>query len=174
MPATLRRFSMTSFGHLICAERPVAPSIVSAAASAATSESSGRWRSAGGWSRTETSSELPGGAAQLPAEAPPSAGLVVGRRDGALGQPGTEQEELRRLALGLVAIRLAEARRGSCGATASGESANSVATRAQQRASTRTAETLNSGVPMSGSPTSCVSQFTFCSAKWSAIQTRPG
>ncbi len=43
-----------------------------------------------------------------------------------------------------------------------------------QRASTRTALTLYSGVPMSGSPTSCVSQFTFCSAKWSAIQTRPG
>ena len=41
-------------------------------------------------------------------------------------------------------------------------------------ASTRTALTLYSGVPMSGSPTSCVSQFTFCSAKWSAIQTRPG
>ena len=43
-----------------------------------------------------------------------------------------------------------------------------------QRASTRTALTLYSGVPMSGSPTSCVSQFTFWSAKWSAIQTRPG
>ena len=41
-------------------------------------------------------------------------------------------------------------------------------------ASTRTALTLYSGVPMSGSPTSCVSQFTFCSAKCSAIQTRPG
>ena len=40
--------------------------------------------------------------------------------------------------------------------------------------STRTALTLYSGVPMSGSPTSCVSQFTFCSAKWSAIQTSPG
>ena len=27
---------------------------------------------------------------------------------------------------------------------------------------------------MSGSPTSCVSQLTFCSAKWSAIHTSPG
>ena len=40
--------------------------------------------------------------------------------------------------------------------------------------STRTAETLYSGVPISGSPTSCVSQFTFACAKWRAIQTRPG
>ena len=40
--------------------------------------------------------------------------------------------------------------------------------------STRTALTLYSGVPISGSPTSCVSQFTFCSAKWSDIQTSPG
>ena len=43
-----------------------------------------------------------------------------------------------------------------------------------QRASTRTALTLYSGVPMSGSPTSCVSQLTFACAKWSDIQTRPG
>ena len=40
--------------------------------------------------------------------------------------------------------------------------------------STLTALVLYSGVPMSGSPTSCVSQFTFASAKWSAIQTSPG
>ena len=40
--------------------------------------------------------------------------------------------------------------------------------------STRTALVLYSGVPMRGSPTSCVSQLTFASAKWSAIQTRPG
>ena len=40
--------------------------------------------------------------------------------------------------------------------------------------STLTADVLYSGVPMSGSPTSCVSQFTFASAKWRAIQTRPG
>ena len=43
-----------------------------------------------------------------------------------------------------------------------------------QSASTRTADTLYSGVPISGSPTSWRSQFTFASAKWSAIQTRPG
>jgi hypothetical protein len=40
--------------------------------------------------------------------------------------------------------------------------------------STRTAEVLYSGVPIRESPTSCVSQFTFACAKWSAIQTRPG
>ena len=46
--------------------------------------------------------------------------------------------------------------------------------RAAATGSTRTADTLYSGVPISGSPTSCVSQFTFACAKWSAIQTRPG
>ena len=40
--------------------------------------------------------------------------------------------------------------------------------------STRTAEILYSGVPISGSPTSCVSQFTLAPSKWSAIQTSPG
>ena len=40
--------------------------------------------------------------------------------------------------------------------------------------STLTALILYSGVPMSGSPTSCVSQFTFAPSKWSAIQTSPG
>ena len=48
-PHTLRRLSMTSFGHLICAASPVAPSTASAAAIAPTSVSSGASRSAGGW-----------------------------------------------------------------------------------------------------------------------------
>src|SRR5688500_1936386 len=111
----------------------------------------------------------------LPAPAEPSsaAGLVIGCRDGALGEPGAEEKKLRRLALRLVQVRLSEAapevlsdrlgrERVRC------DGAHRVAD------STRTALTLNSGVPISGSPTSCVSQFTFCSAKCSAIQTRPG
>ncbi len=40
--------------------------------------------------------------------------------------------------------------------------------------STLTAHTLYSGVPISGSPTSWVSQFTLACAKCNAIQTRPG
>ena len=105
---------------------------------------------------------------------------MVGDGDRALGQAGADKEELGRLALGLEAVGLPEAapqvrvdrreldRVGRRGAhCAAGTSPTPIG-------STRTALTLNSGVPISESPTSCVSQFTFCSAKWSAIQTRPG
>ena len=91
----------------------------------------------------------------LPSEPPAAGRLVVRRRDRALGVVRPEQE-LRRLALRLVPPRLAD----HCAVSNS--------------RSSRTAETLYSGVPISESPTSCVSQFTFASAKWSAIQTRPG
>ena len=142
---------MTSFGHLICAASPVASSTASATATAATSESSGARRSGGGRSSTETSTDVPGASTQLPPEPPAAGRLVVGRRDRALRIVRPEQE-LRRLALRLVPSR------GS----------------PITRRSSRTAETLYSGVPISESPTSCVSQFTFASAKWSAIQTSPG
>src|SRR5262249_20879661 len=79
-----------------------------------------------------------------------------------------EQQELRRLALGYVLIRLSEApadvRLDVLGSERRRHAARS----------TRTALTLYSGVPMRESPTSWVSQLTFCSAKCSAIHTRPG
>ena len=61
-PATLRRSSMTSFGHLICAASPVARSTAIAVATPATSVSSAARRSGGGRSSTETRTELRAGA----------------------------------------------------------------------------------------------------------------
>ena len=92
----------------------------------------------------------------LPSEPPAPGRLVIGRRDRALRIVRPEQE-LRRLAL---RARAAAERRSLCCL--------------QTSRSSRTADTLYSGVPISESPTSCVSQFTFASAKWSAIQTSPG
>ena len=60
-PATLRRLTSTSLGHLICAERDVAASTVSATATPPTSDSSATTRSAGGWRRTEQRIAVPGG-----------------------------------------------------------------------------------------------------------------
>ncbi len=100
--------------------------------------------------------------------APAPRGLEVGRSHGALRL--AVEQELRRLALLDVRIRPSEA---SLDVSIDGLVRERVRHQAAT-GSTRTAEILYSGVPISGSPTSCVSQFTFAPSKWSAIQTRPG
>src|SRR5262249_45388933 len=70
IPATLRRLSMTSFGHLIWAESDVAISTASAVAAAATSDSSGADRSAGGRTTTDMRTDVPGGSSQSPPRRP--------------------------------------------------------------------------------------------------------
>src|SRR6516165_10218653 len=75
------------------------------------------------------------------AEPTPTSGLVVGCGNRALRESGSGQEELRRLAFGLVAIRLAEA-------AADVRRDRLRCERVAQARSTRTALTLNSGVPM--------------------------
>ena len=101
-----------------------------------------------------------------PAEPPAAAGLLVGHGHGSLG-PGAVQQSLGRLAALLVQVRPPEPPRQ--------ERLDDLRfQRVGHTRSIRTAQTLYSGVPISGSPTSCVSQLTFACAKWSAIQTSPG
>ena len=104
IPATLRRARRTSFGHLICAESPVASSTASATATAATRESSCARRSAGGRSSTETMTEVPGASTQLRPSRPRPAvwwSVVAIAPSGSSGP----RKRLRRLALRLVAPR---------------------------------------------------------------------
>src|SRR5581483_9349862 len=70
-PATLRRSTMTSFGHLIWTERSSACSTVSAVARPATSESCAIGELGGGRRRIEVMSELPAGAVQRRPSPPP-------------------------------------------------------------------------------------------------------
>src|SRR5439155_8650271 len=65
IPATFRRRSITSLGHLICTARPVRPSRASATATPATSASWGNLRSGGGFKRTDERIAVPGGAYHL-------------------------------------------------------------------------------------------------------------
>lgn len=71
----------------------------------------------------------------------------------------------------LLSLNAASRRRGWARAAPSQRAAARTLART---GSIRTAETLYSGVPISESPTSWVSQFTLASAKWRAIQTSPG
>ena len=107
-PATLRRFSITSFGHLICTASPRVRSTVSAAAIAPTSESCGRGRSAGRRRTIEQSSARSRRGFPLAAKASAARGLVVAGSDRTLGRVVGEQV-LRRLALLHVGVGLPEA-----------------------------------------------------------------
>ena len=156
---------MTSFGHLICAASPVARSTTTATATPARSVSSAARRSGGGRSSVDTSSEEPAGASQRRPIRPRPLRLLLRHRNRALGLVGVEHP-LRRL--GLLGVEI-----GTSEAAAQQRLGDGGCERGQTRSS-RTAETLYSGVPISGSPTSCVSQLTRASAKCSAIQTRPG
>ena len=176
IPQTFWRRSITSFGHLIWTERPVRCSSASATATPATSASCGSARSAGGFSSTESRSADPGRRLPRPAEPPAAGGLEVRDRVRALGHRRVDQR-LRRLARLDVG---AELEPDAFGVTTSPPTKAESSALAFvlgfvfHSASTRTADTLYSGVPISGSPTSWRSQFTFACAKWSAIQTRPG
>ena len=94
-PATLRLPSRTSFGHLIPAASRLS-STDSATARPATSESSGCAVPPGGLRSTERSSDCPATSSHLPAQAAAAACLVLGDRDGTLGQVGAAERILRR------------------------------------------------------------------------------
>ena len=179
-PATFRRSSMTSFGHLTCDEEVGGDfDRVRGGNPADQPELRGSGSAAGGWRNRPC--ENRGSRRRLPAAtkpAPPRR-LVVGDCDRALGQPGPEQERLRGLALRLDTVGLAEAAAEIRIDRAESQRARRDAQleplpAAAASGSMRTADTLYSGVPIRESPTSCVSQFTFAWAKWRAIHTSPG
>ena len=108
IPATLRRPSMTSFGHLICAERPVARSTVDCRGHAGDERELGRAALGRRSQQHRDEHRRAGRVLPCPSEPPPPGGLVVGRRHGALRQRPSRAATLRRLALRLVQPRLAD------------------------------------------------------------------
>ena len=156
---------MTSFGHLICAARPGRPFDDDRDGDAREERQLGR--AALGRRAQQRRDEQRGAGRRLPAAAhsPPPVRLLLRHRNRALGLVGVEHP-LRRL--GPLGVEI-----GPAEAAAQQRLGEGGRERGQTRSS-RTAETLYSGVPISGSPTSCVSQLTRASAKCSAIQTRPG